>query len=88
MNLEEKVENLIKPAVEEAGCKVKKVELRGQNLIITIDKPCIINLVQGKESGVNVEDCAKASRLINPILDKANLMKQKYYLTVSSPGIE
>jgi len=35
-----------------------------------------------------VEDCAKISRLIEPVLDEKNLIREKYLLVVSSPGIK
>jgi len=76
-----KIENLIKPVIERAGYELVKVELkfqrRNQILEITIDK----------KGGVSVEDCAKVSSLIEPILDEKDLIKGKYLLVVSSPGI-
>jgi ribosome maturation factor RimP len=46
-------------------------------LIIKIDK----------EGGVNVEDCAQVSRIIDPILESADLIEKSWVLIVSSPGI-
>jgi len=81
MTLEDKIKNLIKPLIEKAGYELVNVQLRFQrrNLILTITIK--------KEGGLSVEDCAKVSRMLDPILDKADFIKQKYYLTVSSPGI-
>jgi len=82
MELKEEIENLIKPIIENTGCEFKKLELkfqgRNQLLTITVDKT----------GGVNVEDCAKISRLIEPVLDEKNLIRGKYLLVVSSPGIK
>lgn len=82
MEIKEKIENLIKSKIEREGYKLIKVELKyqrgGQSLIITIDK----------EGGVSVEDCAKVSRMIDPILEKEDLIKTRYFLIVSSPGIK
>jgi len=82
MNLIVEIENLIIPLIEKVGYDLKKVEIkqkgRAKELIITIDK----------EDGVSVEDCAKVSRMIDPILEKADLIKSRYLLTVSSPGIK
>ena len=41
-----------------------------------------------KESGIDLNDCEKVSNEINEILDKADYIKEQYYLEVSSPGIE
>lgn len=82
MELEKKIERLLKRMIEKAGFKLKRVEIkkkgRARQLIITIDKV----------GGVSVEDCAKVSRMIDPIVEKENLIKERYFLIVSSPGIE
>jgi ribosome maturation factor RimP len=82
MKLEEKVEILIKKEIENLGYQLKKIEIkqkgRARELIITIDK----------KGGVSVEDCARVSRKIDPILEEADLFERRWYLTVSSPGIE
>jgi ribosome maturation factor RimP len=82
MSFEEKIEKLIKKEIESLGCKLKKVEIKkkgkAKELIITIDK----------KGGILVEDCARVSRRIDPILEKENLFESRWYLTVSSPGIE
>ena len=82
MKIEEKVEKLIKDEIESLGYQLKKIEVkqkgRAKELIITIDK----------EGGVSVEDCARISRKIDPILEEADLFESRWYLIVSSPGIE
>lgn len=82
MVLKEEIENFIRPIVEESGYKLVEIKLRpqGRQLVLTIT----IN----KEGGVSVEDCAEVSRLIEPVLDEKNLIRGKYLLMVSSPGIE
>jgi len=82
MELAKQIEDLIKNPIERAGYEFKKVEIkqkgRAKELIITIDK----------EGGVSVEDCAKVSKLIDPLIEEKNLIRGRYFLTVSSPGIE
>ncbi len=81
MELKEKIENLIRREIEKMGYEFKKVEIKqkgkAKELIITIDK----------KGGVSVEDCARVSRKIDPILEKADLFESRWYLTVSSPGL-
>jgi ribosome maturation factor RimP len=81
MELEEKIENLIKEEIEGLGYQLKKIEIKqkgkAKELIITIDK----------KGGVSINDCAKVSRKIDPILEKADFFEGRWYLTVSSPGI-
>ena len=41
-----------------------------------------------KEEGIDIEDCEKYSRAIDPLLDEENYIEGTYRLEVSSPGIE
>ena len=41
-----------------------------------------------KEKGVDLDDCARASRVISDLLDEQDPIPQAYFLEVSSPGIE
>jgi ribosome maturation factor RimP len=81
MDLKEKVRELIEETIEDLGYKLVDIVLGSENgrfaLIIKIDK----------EGGVNVEDCAKVSRVIDPILEEADLIEKSWVLIVSSPGI-
>ena len=81
-NIEEKVEKLLKPIIEENGYELYDVEYakEGKNyfLRIYIDKP----------DGIDLKDCEKVNDLINEPLDKADYIKEQYFLEVSSPGIE
>ncbi len=40
------------------------------------------------ENGIDIEDCEKMSRAIDPVLDEVNVIEDAYHLEVSSPGIE
>ena len=81
-NIEEKVEKLLKPIIEENGYELYDVEYakEGKNyfLRIYIDKP----------DGIDLKDCEKVNDLINEPLDKADYIKEQYFLEVSLPGIE
>ena len=41
-----------------------------------------------KDGGVNIEDCEKYSRAIDPVLDEENPIEDAYTLQISSPGVE
>lgn len=81
-NIEEKVEKLVKPIIEEIGYELYDVEYakEGKNyfLRIFIDTP----------KGIDINDCEKVNDAINDILDQENYIKEQYFLEVSSPGIE
>jgi ribosome maturation factor RimP len=40
------------------------------------------------ENGIDIEDCEKMSRAIDPVLDEVNVIEDAYHLEVSSPGVE
>jgi ribosome maturation factor RimP len=81
MDLKEKVRDLIEGVIEDMGYKLVDIQFGSEEgrfaLIIKIDK----------EGGVSVEDCAKVSRVIDPILEEADLIEKSWVLIVSSPGI-
>jgi len=77
-----KIENLIRPAVEKAGYELIRVELKQQGRVKRL------TIIINKVGGLSVEDCAKVSGLIDSILEKEDLIKTKYFLVVSSPGIK
>lgn len=81
-NIPAEVEALIKPDVEALGLTLWNVELvkdgSGLTLLVTIDKP----------DGVTINDCADATRVINPILDEVDPIPNSYCLEVSSVGLE
>lgn len=78
----ETVRRLAEPIAEELGCWLWDVEFVKEGarrvLRITIDS----------EEGVNIEDCEKLHRAIDPVLDEADPIEEQYYLEVSSPGLE
>ena len=76
------VRALAEPVAESIGCWLWDVEYVKEGarrvLRITIDS----------EEGVNIEDCEKMHRAMDPILDEADPIEEAYYLEVSSPGVE
>ncbi len=81
-NIEEKVENLVKPIIENIGYELYDVEYAKEG------KDYYLRIFIDKKDGIDLNDCEKVSNEINEILDKADYIKEQYYLEVSSPGIE
>ncbi len=81
-SVKDRVEELITPFILQEGLELVDVEYQkdGPNwfLRIFIDKP----------GGVKLDDCEKISNLVSSVLDRADIIPQKYYLEVSSPGVE
>ena len=80
--IEEKVQKLITQAIEDLGYELYDVEYlkegKDYHLCIYIDK----------DDGIDISDCEKVNEVINPILDKADYIKDQYFLEVSSTGLE
>jgi ribosome maturation factor RimP len=47
----------------------------------------ILRFYIDKEGGIDTADCENFSKAISPMLDKEDMILDKYYLEVSSPGI-
>lgn len=76
-------EEKLRPIIEEMGYDLVDVEyvkeFDGMNLVFTIDK----------EEGVNIDDCERVNKKIDPIIDELNPTgDQPFTLVVSSPGLD
>ena len=82
MEVTEKVEFLLRGAVEEQGLELVHVQYlsrqRSPLLRVYIDKP----------GGVTLEDCQTVSRQAGVLLDVEDLISDRYVLEVSSPGLD
>ena len=80
--IEEKVEQLVKEPIEKLGYDLYDVEY------VKEGPEYYLRIYIDKDSGIDLNDCEKVSDGINELLDKADYIKDQYYLEVSSPGIE
>lgn len=82
-NLEEKVESLIKEKIENLGYKLYDVQYvkEGQNYYLRV-------FIEKENETINLNDCEKVNNGINELLDKADYIKEQYFLEVSSTGLE
>lgn len=82
INIERKVEELVKPLIEEAGYELIALEYVKEGadwyLRFFIDHP----------RGITIDDCETISRKIEEVLDRVDPIPGSYILEVSSPGIE
>ena len=81
-SIAERVEALVAPCITELGYRIWDVEYVKEGaewyLRVTLDS----------DDGIDIDDCEKVSRAINPIIDEADPIEDFYYLEVSSPGLE
>jgi ribosome maturation factor RimP len=76
------IRKVTEPIIEAYGMELVKVEM------LTKEKGRILRLYIDKEGGVNLDDCVKISRQINPVLDVEDIIHGSYVLEVSSPGLD
>ncbi len=81
-SIRETVREAVSPIITELGYDIWDITYSkvgaDYHLEITIDS----------EAGINIEDCEKVHRAIDPILDECDPIEGFYYLDVSSPGVE
>jgi ribosome maturation factor RimP len=80
-DITETIKDLAVPLAEEQGYFVVDVELKtgnGNEVWVYLD---------GEESAVNVDECAKVSRELGFLMEAHELLGEKYLLNVSSPGL-
>ena len=81
-NIEQKVETLLKPKIEELGYELYDVEY------VKEGKKYFLRIYIDNEKGIDLKDCEKVNDAIMEPLDDADYIKEQYFLEVSSPGIE
>jgi ribosome maturation factor RimP len=78
----ERVRSILLPALANLGYDLVEVALvvshGRRTLRVFIDR----------ENGVNLDDCARASKAMSPALDEEGFFQGRYFLEVSSPGAE
>lgn len=80
--IEENVYNLLEPKVNELGYELYDVEYAKEG------KDFFLRIFIDSENGINLDDCEKVSNEISDMLDEKDIIKEQYFLEVSSPGIE
>ena len=81
-NIEEKVESLVKPIIQNLGYDLYDVEYAKEG------KDYFLRIFIDQETGIDLNDCERVNGAINDILDEADYINEPYFLEVSSPGIE
>ena len=82
MKVTELVTQFAAPIVEQAGCKLWDVEY------VREGAERFLRIFIDKDGGVDVSDCEKIHRLIDPILDEKDPIAESYHFEVCSAGIE
>ena len=82
MKVTELVTEFSKPIVEENGCSLWDVEY------VREGSERFLRIYIDKEGGVDIEDCEKVHRALDPVLDEKDPIAESYQFEVCSAGLE
>jgi len=80
--IDRRLADILTPVIEDMGFELVRLRLQGgktATLQIMADRP---------EGGITVDDCAEISTMVSATLDVEDPIEDKYFLEVSSPGID
>lgn len=78
MNIVDQVTKLIKEPVEQAGYNIDEI------LYVKEEGNQFLRVIITKKGIIDVEDCVVVSKIVNPLLDEADLIDEEYILDVCS----
>jgi len=81
-NIEERVETLVSDVISDLGYRLYDV------VYVKEGKDWYLRIFIDNSTGISVEDCEKVNNAIDDLLDNANIIKDQYFLEVSSCGVE
>ena len=79
--LGELITEMAEPIVKEHGLELVDVEY-------IREKDWFLRIYINKPGGIDIDDCSVVSSKLTKVLDERDPIKEKYYLEVSSPGID
>jgi len=82
LKITDQVTEFAKPVVESFGCKLWDVEY------VREGSERYLRIYIDKDGGVDIDDCEKIHRAMDPILDEKDPIADSYHFEVSSAGLE
>ena len=82
MKVTDQVTAFAQPVVESFGCKLWDVEY------VREGSERYLRVFIDKDGGVDIDDCEKIHRALDPILDEKDPIAESYHFEVSSAGLE
>ena len=82
MKVTERVTQFAQPIVEANGCSLWDVEY------VREGSERYLRLYIDKEGGVDIDDCEKVHRAVDPVLDQEDPIAESYHFEVCSAGLE
>jgi ribosome maturation factor RimP len=84
----ERVRSAVEPPLSASGFEVVDVERQGTVLRVTVDLLVGPGDQIDRAGGIDMDGVTEATRLVNEILDREDLLGAQSSLEVSSPGVE
>jgi len=81
IDIRDQLRSVVEPTIEAEGYRLVAVEISGDTSGDIVRLYC-------DSPGFGVDDCARISRALSPVLDVEDPMSGPYRLEVSSPGID
>ena len=82
MKVTEQVALFAKPIIEELGCQLWDVEY------VREGSERYLRVYIDKDGGVDIDDCERIHRALDPVLDEKDPIAESYHFEVSSAGLE
>ena len=82
MKVTDQVTLFAKPVVEELGYELWDVEY------VREGSERYLRIYIDKEGGIDIDDCERVHRALDPVLDEKDPIKESYHFEVSSAGLE
>ena len=82
MKIADQVAEFSKPIVESFGCKLWDVEY------VREGAERYLRLYIDKEGSIDIDDCEKIHRAVDPVLDEKDPISESYHFEVCSAGLE
>ena len=82
MKVTEQVAQFAQPIVEANGCKLWDVEF------VREGSEQFLRLYIDKDGGIDIEDCERVHRAVDPVLDEKDPIATSYHFEVCSAGLE
>lgn len=83
MNIEQRISEMISPALQKKGFEVVRILIQGSKRKTL---QIMIETLDGRN--ITVEDCSNVSRIVSILLEVDDPIHEPYILEISSPGLD
>lgn len=78
MKIEDQIRKLLEKDVEASGVSIDSIKLEREN------NNLYLKIVIDRDEIIDIDKCVEVTNIINPLLDKADLIDESYTLDVST----